>query len=88
MEDERYVSKVFTALPNNQYRMYYQIIKYNLTRSSFIQVTNSSHLKGSFDKFRDHFEFFRDEDSKYHALIHQRENQQLIKRKIDSLLGP
>nr|UEN67600.1 hypothetical protein RF2 [Sophora davidii]UEN67619.1 hypothetical protein RF2 [Sophora davidii] len=57
-------------------------IQYDSTRSSFIQVTDSSQLKGSSDQSRDHFDSIRNEDSEYHTLINQREIQQLKERSI------
>lgn len=52
-------------------------IQYDSTRSGFIQVTDSSQLKGSSDQSKDCFDSIRNEDSKYHALINQREIRQL-----------
>nr|YP_009242107.1 hypothetical chloroplast RF21 [Stenogyne haliakalae]YP_009242127.1 hypothetical chloroplast RF21 [Stenogyne haliakalae]AMQ32904.1 hypothetical chloroplast RF21 [Stenogyne haliakalae]AMQ32925.1 hypothetical chloroplast RF21 [Stenogyne haliakalae] len=52
-------------------------IQYDSTRSSFVQVTDSSQLKGSSDQSRDHFDSIRNEDSEYHTLINQREIQPL-----------
>ncbi|KAF3449767.1 hypothetical protein FNV43_RR05845 [Rhamnella rubrinervis] len=57
-------------------------IQYDSTRSSFVQVTDSSQLKGSSDRFRDHFDSISNEDSEYHTLINQREIQQLKERSI------
>ncbi|KAJ7941520.1 Protein Ycf2, partial [Quillaja saponaria] len=57
-------------------------IQYDSTRSSFIQVTDSSQLKGSSDQSRDHFDSISNEDSEYHTLINQREIQQLKERSI------
>nr|YP_010723155.1 Ycf2 protein [Aristea ecklonii]YP_010723173.1 Ycf2 protein [Aristea ecklonii]WDW26525.1 Ycf2 protein [Aristea ecklonii]WDW26543.1 Ycf2 protein [Aristea ecklonii] len=74
---DRFFSKVRNVLSN---------IQYDFTRSIFVQVTDSSQLKGSFDQSRDHFYFIRNEDSEYHTLIDQTEIQQLKKRSI--LLDP
>ncbi|GJW18621.1 ycf2 protein [Tanacetum coccineum] len=52
------------------------------TRSSFVQVRDSSQLKGSSDQSRDHFDSISNEDSEYHTLINQREIQQLKERSI------
>ena len=52
-------------------------IQYDSTRSSFVQVTDSSQLKGSSDQSRDHFDSISNEDLEYHTLINQREIQQL-----------
>nr|YP_010460379.1 Ycf2 protein [Citrus indica]YP_010460397.1 Ycf2 protein [Citrus indica]UUC05669.1 Ycf2 protein [Citrus indica]UUC05687.1 Ycf2 protein [Citrus indica] len=57
-------------------------IQYDSTRSSFVQVTDSSQLKGSSDQSRDHFDSISNEDSEYHTLINQREIQQLKERSI------
>nr|QFQ51867.1 hypothetical chloroplast RF21 [Sedum plumbizincicola]QFQ51884.1 hypothetical chloroplast RF21 [Sedum plumbizincicola] len=57
-------------------------IQYDSTRSSFVQVTNSSQLKGSSDQSRDHFDSISNEDSEYHTLINQREIHQLKERSI------
>ncbi|KAJ7941638.1 Protein Ycf2, partial [Quillaja saponaria] len=62
--------------------MYRHNIQYDSTRSSFIQVTDSSQLKGSSDQSRDHFDSISNEDSEYHTLINQREIQQLKERSI------
>ncbi|KAL3613141.1 Protein Ycf2 [Castilleja foliolosa] len=49
-------------------------IQYDSTRSSFVQVTDSSQLKGSSDQSRDHLDSISNEDSEYHnTLINQRE---------------
>lgn len=56
--------------------------KRDFTRSSFIQVTDSSQLKGSSDQPRDHFDSISNEDSEYHTLINQREIPQLKERSI------
>ena len=45
--------------------------------TSFVQVTDSSQLKGSSDQSRDHLDSISNEDSEYHTLINQREIQQL-----------
>ncbi|RZC45463.1 hypothetical protein C5167_038444 [Papaver somniferum] len=45
-------------------------------RSIFVQVTNSSQLKGSSDQSRDPFDSIGNEDSEYHTLINQRQIQQ------------
>nr|UDZ61537.1 hypothetical protein RF2 [Albidella nymphaeifolia] len=52
-------------------------IQYDSTGSIFVQVTDSSQLKGSSDQSRDHFDSIRNEDSEYHKLIDQTEIQQL-----------
>ena len=52
------------------------------TRSSFVQVRDSSQLKGYLDQSRDHFDSISNEDSEYHTLINQREIQQLKERSI------
>lgn len=70
---DRFFSKVRNLSSN---------IQYDSTRSSFIQVTDSSRLKGSSDQSRDHFDSIRNEDSKYHTLINQRKIQQLKERSI------
>nr|UVF34231.1 Ycf2 protein [Abelmoschus esculentus]UVF34248.1 Ycf2 protein [Abelmoschus esculentus] len=57
-------------------------IQYDSTRSSFVQVTDSSQLKGSSDQSRDRFDSISNEDSEYHTLINQREIQQLKERSI------
>uniref|UniRef100_UPI0030E31653 Ycf2 n=1 Tax=Alisma lanceolatum TaxID=365730 RepID=UPI0030E31653 len=57
-------------------------IQYDSTRSIFVQVTDSSQLKGSSDQSRDHFDSIRNEDSEYHKLIDQTEIQQLKERSI------
>nr|YP_009972099.1 hypothetical chloroplast RF21 [Butomus umbellatus]QNH69993.1 hypothetical chloroplast RF21 [Butomus umbellatus]UDZ61530.1 hypothetical protein RF2 [Butomus umbellatus] len=57
-------------------------IQYNSTRSIFVQVTDSSQLKGSSDQSRDHFDSIRNEDSEYQKLIDQTEIQQLKERSI------
>nr|YP_009915047.1 Ycf2 [Scutellaria tsinyunensis]YP_009915065.1 Ycf2 [Scutellaria tsinyunensis]YP_010235985.1 Ycf2 [Scutellaria franchetiana]YP_010236004.1 Ycf2 [Scutellaria franchetiana]YP_010236072.1 Ycf2 [Scutellaria barbata]YP_010236091.1 Ycf2 [Scutellaria barbata]YP_010708482.1 Ycf2 [Scutellaria caryopteroides]YP_010708500.1 Ycf2 [Scutellaria caryopteroides]YP_010708568.1 Ycf2 [Scutellaria forrestii]YP_010708586.1 Ycf2 [Scutellaria forrestii]QJS33721.1 hypothetical chloroplast RF21 [Scutellaria qua len=57
-------------------------IQYDSTRSSFVQVTDSSQLKGSSDQSRDHLDSISNEDSEYHTLINQREIQPLKERSI------
>nr|GLL25508.1 RNA polymerase beta'' subunit [Ipomoea trifida] len=62
-------------------------IQYDSTRSSFVQVTDSSQLKGSSDQSRDHLDSnhldsISNEDSEYRTLINQREIQQLEERSI------
>nr|YP_010575694.1 Ycf2 protein [Xylanche himalaica]YP_010575702.1 Ycf2 protein [Xylanche himalaica]UZN42927.1 Ycf2 protein [Xylanche himalaica]UZN42935.1 Ycf2 protein [Xylanche himalaica] len=59
-------------------------IQYDSTRSrsSFVQVTDSSQLKGSSDQSRDHLNSSSNEDSEYHTLINQREIQPLKERSI------
>ena len=57
-------------------------IQYDSTRSSFVQVTDSSQLKGSSDQSRDRLDSISNEDSEYHTLINQREIQQLKERSI------
>ena len=57
-------------------------IQYDSTRSSFVQVRDSSQLKGSSDQFRDHFDSISNEDSEYHTLLNQREIQQLKERSL------
>ena len=51
-------------------------------RSSFVQVTDSSQLKGSDDQSRDHFDSISNEDSEYQTFLNQREIQQLKERSI------
>nr|YP_009872568.1 hypothetical chloroplast RF21 [Hippophae rhamnoides subsp. sinensis]YP_009872587.1 hypothetical chloroplast RF21 [Hippophae rhamnoides subsp. sinensis]WAL33504.1 hypothetical chloroplast RF21 [Hippophae rhamnoides]QKT21882.1 hypothetical chloroplast RF21 [Hippophae rhamnoides subsp. sinensis]QKT21901.1 hypothetical chloroplast RF21 [Hippophae rhamnoides subsp. sinensis]UNZ11166.1 hypothetical chloroplast RF21 [Hippophae rhamnoides subsp. sinensis]UNZ11184.1 hypothetical chloroplast RF21 [H len=70
---DRFFSKVRNVSSN---------IQYDSTRSSFVQVMDSSQLKGSSDRSRDHFDSIRNEDSEYHTLINQREIQQLKERSI------
>nr|QIS91637.1 Ycf2 [Paragenipa lancifolia] len=74
---DRFFSKVRNVSSN---------IQYDSTRSSFVQVTDSSQLKGSYDQSRDHLDSISNEDSEYHTLINQREIQQLKERSI--LLDP
>ncbi|KAL6496623.1 Protein Ycf2 [Orobanche hederae] len=57
-------------------------IQYDFTRSSFVQVTDSSQLKGSSDQSSGHFDSISNEDSEYHTLINQREIQPLKERYI------
>ncbi|KAM2397060.1 hypothetical protein ACFXTH_033905 [Malus domestica] len=73
LNKDRFFSKVRNASSN---------IQYDSTRSSFVQVTDSSQLKGSSDQSRDHFDSISNEDSEYHTLINQREIQQLKERSI------
>ncbi|XWS46131.1 hypothetical protein CRYUN_Cryun14cG0037500 [Craigia yunnanensis] len=70
---DRFFSKVRNVSSN---------IQYDSTRSSFVQVTDSSQLKGSSDQSRDRFDSISNEDSEYHTLINQREIQQLKERSI------
>nr|YP_009631186.1 Ycf2 [Sanguisorba tenuifolia]YP_009631205.1 Ycf2 [Sanguisorba tenuifolia]YP_009691815.1 hypothetical chloroplast RF21 [Sanguisorba officinalis]YP_009691832.1 hypothetical chloroplast RF21 [Sanguisorba officinalis]YP_010134808.1 hypothetical protein RF2 [Sanguisorba stipulata]YP_010134826.1 hypothetical protein RF2 [Sanguisorba stipulata]UED15873.1 Ycf2 [Sanguisorba tenuifolia var. alba]WDD57203.1 Ycf2 [Sanguisorba tenuifolia var. tenuifolia]QCA41051.1 Ycf2 [Sanguisorba tenuifolia]QCA410 len=70
---DRFFSKVRNLSSN---------IQYDSTRSSFVQVTDSSQLKGSSDQSRDRFDSISNEDSEYHTLINQREIQQLKERSI------
>nr|YP_010575524.1 Ycf2 [Corydalis platycarpa]YP_010575551.1 Ycf2 [Corydalis platycarpa]UZM11148.1 Ycf2 [Corydalis platycarpa]UZM11149.1 Ycf2 [Corydalis platycarpa]WDA93290.1 Ycf2 protein [Corydalis platycarpa]WDA93317.1 Ycf2 protein [Corydalis platycarpa] len=70
---DRFFSKVRNVSSN---------IQYDSTRSSFVQVTDSSQLKGSSDQSRDAFDSIRNEDSESHTLINQREIQQLKERSI------
>ncbi|KAB1208330.1 Protein Ycf2 [Morella rubra] len=70
---DRFFSKVRNVSSN---------IQYDSTRSSFVQVTDSSQLKGSSDQSGDHFDSISNEDSEYHTLINQREIQQLKERSI------
>nr|QGQ56195.1 Ycf2 [Monimopetalum chinense] len=70
---DRFFSKVRNVSSN---------IQYDSTRSSFVQVRDSSQLKGSSDQSRDHFDSISNEDSEYHTLINQREIQQLKERSI------
>ena len=41
-------------------------------------------MKGSYDKFRDYFDFISNVDLKYHTLVNQKRNS-IIERKIDYL---
>nr|ARD02111.1 hypothetical protein RF2 [Fallugia paradoxa] len=70
---DRFFSKVRNVSSN---------IQYDSTRSSFVQVTDSSQLKGSSDQSRHRFDSISNEDSEYHTLINQREIQQLKERSI------
>nr|YP_010374780.1 hypothetical protein RF2 [Heteranthera callifolia]YP_010374798.1 hypothetical protein RF2 [Heteranthera callifolia]QXU58215.1 hypothetical protein RF2 [Heteranthera callifolia]QXU58235.1 hypothetical protein RF2 [Heteranthera callifolia] len=72
---DRFFSKVRNVLSN---------IQYDSTRSIFVQVRDSSQLKGSSDSDQsiDHFDSIRNEDSEYHTLIDQTEIQQLKERSI------
>ncbi|RZC72701.1 hypothetical protein C5167_048185 [Papaver somniferum] len=70
---DRFFSKVRNVSSN---------IQYDSTRSIFVQVTNSSQLKGSSDQSRDPFDSISNEDSEYHTLINQREIQQQKERSI------
>nr|YP_010499549.1 Ycf2 [Balanites aegyptiaca]YP_010499564.1 Ycf2 [Balanites aegyptiaca]UWT58825.1 Ycf2 [Balanites aegyptiaca]UWT58845.1 Ycf2 [Balanites aegyptiaca] len=70
---DRFFSKVRNVSSN---------IQYDSTRSSFVQVTDSSQLKGSSDQSRDPFDSISNEDSEYHTLISQREIKQLKERSI------
>nr|YP_009746273.1 hypothetical chloroplast RF21 [Pontederia crassipes]YP_009746290.1 hypothetical chloroplast RF21 [Pontederia crassipes]QIH96482.1 hypothetical chloroplast RF21 [Pontederia crassipes]QIH96499.1 hypothetical chloroplast RF21 [Pontederia crassipes]WOK41417.1 Ycf2 protein [Pontederia crassipes]WOK41435.1 Ycf2 protein [Pontederia crassipes]WOK41501.1 Ycf2 protein [Pontederia crassipes] len=70
---DRFFSKVRNVLSN---------IQYDSTRSIFVQVRDSSQLKGSSDQSIDHFDSIRNEDSEYHTLIDQTEIQQLKERSI------
>nr|YP_010892211.1 hypothetical chloroplast RF2 [Ludwigia hyssopifolia]YP_010892228.1 hypothetical chloroplast RF2 [Ludwigia hyssopifolia]WJO89907.1 hypothetical chloroplast RF2 [Ludwigia hyssopifolia]WJO89924.1 hypothetical chloroplast RF2 [Ludwigia hyssopifolia] len=66
---DRFFSKVRNVSSN---------IQYDSTRSSFVQVRDSSQLKGSSDQSRDHFDSISNEDSEYHTLmkkIQQRRNR-------------
>nr|YP_010484026.1 Ycf2 protein [Piper retrofractum]YP_010484043.1 Ycf2 protein [Piper retrofractum]UVV36136.1 Ycf2 protein [Piper retrofractum]UVV36153.1 Ycf2 protein [Piper retrofractum] len=68
---DRFFSKVRNVSSN---------IQYDSTRSIFVQVTDSSQLKGSSDQSGDHFDSIRNENSEYHTLI--KEIQQLKERSI------
>nr|QLI52986.1 hypothetical protein RF2 [Pennantia baylisiana] len=70
---DRFFSKVRNVSSN---------IQYDSTRSSFVQVRDSSQLKGSSDQSRDHLDSISNEDSEYYTLINQREIQQLKERSI------
>nr|WGT74728.1 Ycf2 [Sanguinaria canadensis]WGT74745.1 Ycf2 [Sanguinaria canadensis]WGT74813.1 Ycf2 [Sanguinaria canadensis]WGT74830.1 Ycf2 [Sanguinaria canadensis] len=70
---DRFFSKVRNVLSN---------IQYDSARSIFVQVRDSSQLKGSSDQSRDPFDSISNEDSEYHTLINQREIQQLKERSI------
>nr|BDR61695.1 hypothetical protein RF2 [Erycibe henryi] len=64
---DRFFSKVRNVRSN---------IQYDSTRSSFVQVTDSSQLKGSYDQSIDHLDSISNEDSEYRTLINQREIEQ------------
>nr|ATL62496.1 Ycf2 [Coptosapelta flavescens] len=68
---DRFFSKVRNVSSN---------IQYDSTRSSFVQVMDSSQLKVSSDQSRDRLDSISNEDSEYHTLITQREIQQLKER--------
>ena len=70
---DRFFSKVRNVSSNMQY---------DSTRSIFVQVTDSSQLKGSSDQSRDHLDSISHEDSEYHTLINQSGIQQLKERSI------
>nr|UDN43298.1 hypothetical protein RF2 [Leptodermis kumaonensis]UDN43315.1 hypothetical protein RF2 [Leptodermis kumaonensis] len=70
---DRFFSKVRNVSSN---------IQYDSTKSSFVQVTDSSQLKGSSDQSRDHLDSISNKDSEYHTLINKREIQQLKERSI------
>ncbi|KAJ4699476.1 Protein Ycf2, partial [Melia azedarach] len=70
---DRFFSKVRNRSSN---------IQYDSTRSSFVQVTDSSQLKRSSDQSRDPFDSISNENSEYHTLINQREIQQLKEKSI------
>lgn len=70
---DRFFSKVRNVSSN---------IQYNSTRSSFVQVTDSSQLKESSDQSRDRLDSISNADSEYHTLINKREIQQLKERSI------
>nr|ANO45209.1 hypothetical chloroplast protein RF21 [Drymophila moorei] len=76
---DRFFSKVRNVLSN---------IQYDSTRPIFVQVTDSSQLKGSSDQSRDHFDSIRNEDPEYHTLIDQREIQQLKVKERSILWDP
>uniref|UniRef100_UPI0030E3F865 hypothetical protein RF2 n=1 Tax=Schiedea hookeri TaxID=270411 RepID=UPI0030E3F865 len=67
---DRVFNKVRNVLSN---------IQYDFLRSRFVQVTDSSQLKGSSDQFRDHLDLISNADSEYHTLINI---QQLKERSI------
>ena len=54
VKNDRFFSKVRNILAN---------IQYDSTRSSFVQVMDSSQLKGSSDQFRDHLDSISNEDA-------------------------
>ena len=70
---DRFFSKVRNVSSN---------IQYDFTRSSFVQVTDSSQLKESSDQSRDRSNSISNADSEYHTLINKREIQQLKERSI------
>nr|YP_010880400.1 Ycf2 protein [Hygrophila ringens]WHU31339.1 Ycf2 protein [Hygrophila ringens] len=70
---DRFFKKVRNVLSN---------IQYDFTRSSFVQVTDSSQRKGSSDQCRDHLDSISNDDSEYHTLINQRRIQPLKERSI------
>nr|UGK72100.1 hypothetical chloroplast RF21 [Kaempferia rotunda]UGK72117.1 hypothetical chloroplast RF21 [Kaempferia rotunda] len=72
---DRFFSKVRNVLSNIQYDS-------TRSRSIFVQVRDSSQLKGSSDQSIDHFDSIRNEDSEYPTLIDQTEIQQLKERSI------
>nr|YP_009130085.1 hypothetical chloroplast RF21 [Campynema lineare]YP_009130102.1 hypothetical chloroplast RF21 [Campynema lineare]AJV88554.1 hypothetical chloroplast RF21 [Campynema lineare]AJV88572.1 hypothetical chloroplast RF21 [Campynema lineare]QKE31341.1 Ycf2 [Campynema lineare]QKE31358.1 Ycf2 [Campynema lineare] len=76
---DRFFSKVWNVLSN---------IQYDSIRSIFVQVTDSSQLKGSSDQSRDHFDSIRNEDSEYHTLIDQTEIPQLKVKERSILWDP
>ncbi|KAH0714971.1 hypothetical protein KY284_007876 [Solanum tuberosum] len=73
VNNDRFFSKIHNVSSN---------IQYDSTRSSFVQATDSSQLKGSFDQSRDHLDSISNEDSECHTLINQREIQQRKERSI------
>jgi hypothetical protein len=72
---DRFFRKVRNVSSNIQYDS-------TRSRSSFVQVTDSSQLKGSSDQSRDHLDSISNEDSDYHTLINQREIQPIKERSI------
>nr|YP_009569492.1 hypothetical protein RF2 [Physena madagascariensis]QBC68873.1 hypothetical protein RF2 [Physena madagascariensis] len=70
---DRFFSKVRNVLSN---------IQYDSTRSSFVQVKDSSQLKGSSDQSRDRLDSISNADFEYHTLINKRE----IPEEIEELL--
>lgn len=54
VNNDRFFNKIQNVSPN---------IQYDSTRSSFVQITNSSQLKESSDQFRDRFDYINNEDS-------------------------
>nr|YP_009569979.1 hypothetical protein RF2 [Montia fontana]YP_009569996.1 hypothetical protein RF2 [Montia fontana]QBC68354.1 hypothetical protein RF2 [Montia fontana]QBC68355.1 hypothetical protein RF2 [Montia fontana] len=70
---DRFFSKVRNVSSN---------IQYDSTRSSFVQVMDSSQLKGSSDQSRDRLDSISNADLEYHTLINKREIQQLKERSI------